>query len=96
MVWIVIYLKIKTDDNIELTAKFEFETLDKIKTDSLDIGLKFDVLNQEAAELNGRILNGSLLVREAITYLLVIIGLLIAIEVSFFIIEKRRISRNNK
>ena len=90
---LLVYLNRKTDDNIGLIAKFKFETLNNIKGDSLDTNYKFDLLDNEATGFSGQILEDTSHVREAVLYLIGVVGLLIAAELGFFITERRRTTK---
>ena len=80
----------KTDDNISRIAKFKLETLNKIKTDSLDTEDKLNLLVNEMAEFNKQFIEGSPHVKSGIRYLFGAVGLLIAVELGFFVSERRR------
>ena len=95
-VLILFYLNIKTEDNIELIAEFKFKTLEHIKTGSLDIEHKLDLLDNETTRFSGQIIEDTSKVREAIIYLIGMVGLLIAVEITFSIAEKRRNQMNEK
>ena len=77
----------KTEKSIGLITKFKFETLERIKTDSLDTTYKLDLLDNITDKFSGQILENSSHVREAIQYLIGVIGLYVAIELVFFIIK---------
>lgn len=82
---ILIYLSIKTMDNVELVREFRYQTLDTIKADSSDKRHKFDLLDNETTKFSGRILEDTSHVREAVNYLIGLMGLFIIIEFSFLI-----------
>ena len=90
IVVLLINLYRKTDDNIARIAKFKLETLKKIKNDSLDTEHKFDLLVNETTEFNKQFVENSPQVRGAFRYLMGAVGLLIAVELSFFISEGRK------
>ncbi len=90
IVFLLINLYRKTDDNIAQIAKFKLETLNKIKTDSLDTERKLDVLIKETAKFNEQFIEKSPEVKGALRYVMGTVGLLIALELGFFIAERKR------
>ena len=90
IVLLLINLYRKTDDNIARIAKFKIETLNKIKTDSLDTEHKFDLLVNETTKFNKQFIEDSPHVKDGIRYLIGAVGLLIAVELGFFFKEGRR------
>jgi hypothetical protein len=81
----------KTEDNISRIAKFKFEMLNKIKTDSLDTEHKFDLLVDQTTKFNKQLNEDSPQIRESVRYLIGAVGLLTAVELGFFITRRRRI-----
>jgi len=90
IVLLLINLYRKTEDNIARLAKFKVETINKIKTDSLDTERKFDLLVNETTKFNKQFIEDSPHVKEGIRYLIGAVGLLIAAELGFFFKEGRR------
>ncbi len=90
IVFLLINLYKKTDDNIAQIAKFKLETLSKIKTDSLDTERKLNVLIKETAKFNEQFIEKSPEVKGALSYLIGAVGLLISFELGFFIAERRK------
>ena len=91
IVLLLINLFRKTDSHMARIAKFKIETLNKIKTDSLDTERKLDLLVDETTKFNKRLNKDSPQINEALQYLIGVVGLLIASELVFFI-SKRRVS----
>jgi hypothetical protein len=90
IVFMLINLYRATEDNLARIAKFKFETLNKVRTDSLDTEHKFDFLVNEATKFNKQFIEDSPHVRDGFRYLFGAVGLLIAIELGFFITERKR------
>jgi len=90
IVLMVINLYRKTDDNLASIAKFKVETLNKIKSDSLDTEQKFDLLVNETTKFNKQFIEDSPRVKDGLRYLMGVVGLLIAVELGFIITERRR------
>jgi hypothetical protein len=90
IVLMLINLYRKTDDNIARIAKFKFETFNKIRTDSLDTEQKFELLVNETTKFTKQFIEDSPHVKDGFRYLFDAVGLLIAIELGFFITERRR------
>ena len=86
----VINLYRKTDDNIARIARFKFEAINKIKNDSLDAAQKFDSLVAETTKFNKQFIEDAPAVKDGLRYLIGVVGLLIAVELGFFITERRR------
>ena|SRR5258706_14203647 len=84
----LVYLNRKTDDTRTI-AEFKFKMLEKIRTDSLDAKHKLDLLLNETTKF----IDNSSHVREGIHYLMLMLGLLVASELSFFLLEKRNYGR---
>ena len=76
-------------------AKFKFETFNKVRTDSLDTEHKFDLLVNETTKFNKQFIEDSPHVRDGFRYLFGAVGLLIAVELGFFITERRRSGESN-
>ena len=89
IVLLLINLTRKTDDMARI-AKFKFELLNKIKADSLDAEKKIDLLVNENAKFNEQIMTDSPHIRNGLRYLFAAVGLLIAVELVFFISRGRR------
>jgi len=90
IILLLINLYRKSEDNITRIAKFKFEALNKIKTDSLDAEHKIDLLINETKKFDKQFIESSPRVRNGIRYLIGVVGLLIAFEFGFFIVERRR------
>lgn len=90
---ILIYLNIKTGDNIGLIGEFKYQTLDTIKANSLDTKNKFDLLNIEASKFSGQILEDTSHVREAVNYLIGLIGLFIVVELGFLYAKRKAVDK---
>ena len=90
IVFMVINLYRKTDDSLASIAKFKIETLNKIKSNSLDAEQKFDLLVNETTEFNKQFIADSPRVKDGLRYLMGVVGLLIAFEIGFIITERRR------
>ena len=90
IVLLLINLTRKTDDMARI-AKFKFELLNKIKADSLDAEKKIDLLVNENAKFNEQIMADSPHIRNGLRYLFAAVGLLIAVELGFFITKRRRV-----
>lgn len=71
-------------------TKFKLETLNKIKTDSLDTEHKIDLFINETKKFDEHFIKDSPNVRSGMRYLIGAVGLLIAFEFGFFIIERRK------
>lgn len=89
IVLLLINLIIKTDEYFGRIAKFKLETLKTIKTDSLDTAHKLDSLFNETTKLSTQITGESPGVRDGVRYLMLVVGLLIAVELGFFITKRR-------
>ena len=89
-VLILVYLNIKTKENLGLIAKFKYETLDTIKADSLDTEQKLSLLGNETTRFSGQILEDTSHVREGVHFLMGVIGLLIVSEFGLFVFKRRR------
>jgi hypothetical protein len=91
---ILIYLNVKTRDNIGLVAEFKFETFDKmmdnIKSDSLYMKQRLGILHNETTRFTGQILEDTSHVREGIHYLMGVLGLFITSELGFFLIKRKK------
>ena len=90
IVFMLINLYRTTEDNLAGIAKFKFETLKKFRTDSLDKEQKFDLLVEETTKFKKQFIEDSPHVRDGFRYLFGAVGLLIAVELGFFITERRR------
>lgn len=90
IVLMAINLYRKTEDNMSRIARFKLETLNKINTDSLDTKQKLDLLVSETTEFNKQFIDNSPRVKDGIRYLIGAVVLLIIVELSFFITERRR------
>lgn len=90
IVLLLIYLNRKTDDTIGQIVRFKLETLNKIKNDSLDTERKLDLLVDETTKFSEQIIEDSPHVKEGVRYLIGVVGLLIAVELAFFIAKRKR------
>lgn len=90
IVFLLINLYKKTDNNLARIAKFKLDTFKKIKTDSLDTAQKFDTLFNATTKFNKQLNEDSPQIRVAVRYLFGTVGLLIAVELGFFITRRRR------
>jgi len=90
IVFMLINLYRTTEDNLARIAKFKFETLNKVRTDSLDTEHKFELLVNETSKFNKQFIEDSPRVRNGFRYLFGAVGLLIAVELGFYLTEKRR------
>jgi hypothetical protein len=90
LVLLLINLYKKTENDLGRIAKFKLETLNKINTDSLGTEHKLDLLVNETTKFNKQLIEDSPQVESALRYLIGIVGLLIAVELGFFISERRR------
>ena len=86
---LLVSLNRKTDDNTRTIAEFKFKMIEKIRTDSLDSKHKLDLLLNETTKF----IDDSSHVREGIHYLVGLVGLWVAIELGFLILEKRNYGR---
>jgi hypothetical protein len=90
IVFLLIYLNGKTNDNIARIAKFKFDTFNKLKADSLDAEHKVDVLVDETQKFSEQISKDSPQIRDGMRYLITVVGILIAVEIVFFVAKRRR------
>ena len=67
IVFMLINLYRTTEDNLAGIAKFKFETLNKIRKDTLDTERKFDLLVHETTKFNKQFIEDSPHVREWIS-----------------------------
>lgn len=91
-VWLLVDLNRKTDDTLEEVVKFKLETLNKVKTDSLDTEHKLDLLVDETTKFSGDLLAKSPHLKNSVRYLIMLLVVVVLAELVFFIAEKRRIS----
>src|SRR5688572_17689128 len=91
IVLLLINLFRKTDSNMARIAKFKIETLNKIKTDSLDTERKLDLLVDETTKFNKQLNEDSPQINKALQYLIGVVGLLIAVEFFFFISKRKNV-----
>jgi hypothetical protein len=84
-VLLLVDLNRKTEGNTETIAEFKFKMFKKIQTDSLDAKSKMDLLINDTTKF----IDDSSHVKEGIRYLTGILGLLIVVELGFFIRENR-------
>jgi hypothetical protein len=80
----------KTNNNMGRIVKFKLDTLNKIKSDSLDTEHKLDLLVNKSTEFTGQIMDETPQLKEGMRYLIGAIVLLIVFELSFFIAERRK------
>lgn len=85
-VLLLIHLNRKTDDNVGSIAEFKFKMIEKLRTDSLDSKQKLDLLVNETTKFA----NDSSQVKQGVHYLMRLLGLLVAVELVFLILEKRK------
>ena len=88
-VLLLVNLNRKTNDNVGTIAEFKFKMIEKLRTDSLDSKHKLDLLLNETTKF----IDDSSHVREGIHYLIGLLGLWVAIELGFLILEKRNYGR---
>jgi len=88
-VFLLVYLNRKTNDDTVTVAEFKFKMFEKIQKDSLDSKRKLDQLVNETTKF----IDDSSRVREGIHYLTGLFGLLVAVELGFFIFEKKNHER---
>lgn len=88
-VLLLVRLNRKTDDTVVTIAKFKFNTIEKLRTDSLDSKHKLDLLLNETTKF----IENSSHVRKEIHYLTGLLTLLIVVELGFLIREKRNSGR---
>jgi hypothetical protein len=99
ILWLI-YLNVKTNDNIELAAQYKYEIFDKLmgdtKMDSLNRKHNLTLLDAETTKFTSKILEDSSHIKEAILYLLITLAFFFAIELSFFLFDiKQRQSIKN-
>ena len=85
---LLVYLN-RAGDNSVTIAQFKFNTIEKIRKDSLDSKHKLDLLLNETTKY----IDDSSRVRDGIRYLMGLLGLWAAIEFAFLILEKRNYKR---
>ncbi|SHH61044.1 hypothetical protein SAMN04488109_4613 [Chryseolinea serpens] len=85
------YLNKRTDLNLGAIAKFKYETLNKIQSDSLDSKNKLDVLIHETEKFNEQINEDSSRTLKVIYLLIGVVTLFMVSELIFTIIMKRAI-----
>jgi hypothetical protein len=88
-VLVLIYLNRKADNHARSIAEFKFDTLQKIRKDSLDTSQKLDVIVTDTAKF----IEDSSHVKEGIHYLFRLLGLFIVAELGFFMLSKRSFTR---
>ena len=88
-VLLLIHLNRKTDVNLGVIAKFKYETLNKIKSDTLGSKAKLDLLVQETTKLNEQISQDSSHAQDVLYYLMGVVALFIGSELIFSIKAKR-------
>lgn len=89
IVFLIVNLYRKTESNISRIARFKFDMLDKVKTDSLDTEHKLELLVDETTRFNKQLNDDSPQIREGLRYLMGAVGLLIAVELWFYISKRR-------
>ena len=87
---VLVYLNVKTGENIKLVERFKFETLDGIKSNSLEADYKIDQLENATTKFTSQIVEDTSHVREATHYLIGFVALLIAAELLFLIDERKK------
>lgn len=85
IVLLLVYVNRKADDNTMTIAEFKFKTIQKIRNDSLDSKHKLNLLLNETTKF----IDDSSRVRSGIRYLMGLLGVWIAVELVFLILEKR-------
>jgi hypothetical protein len=91
-VFLIVYINRKTDDNAQTIAEFKFETLKKLKADSLDSQDQVDVLINETKKFNDQVAEDSP-IRKGFRYLTATLVLFVLFELSFWMIEKNKPNR---
>ena len=92
---LLVYMNRKSGVNLDTIARFKIEAFNKVQTDSLNNKDKVDMLVKETTKLSGQI-NEDSSAREVIYYLIGIVGLFIASELVFFIMERKGIFNGNQ
>ncbi|AYB32368.1 hypothetical protein D4L85_18115 [Chryseolinea soli] len=85
---LLFYLNKRTDLNVGAIAKFKYETLNKIQSDSLDSKDKFDLLVQETEKFNEQISEDSSRALKVIYLLIGVVILFIVSELMFTVMKK--------
>ena len=89
IIGLLIDLYSATESNIAQIAKFKVETFSKINTDSLDAGHKLDLLVNETKKFNKQFVQDSPHVKNNLHFVMGAVGLLIMVELAFFITERK-------
>jgi hypothetical protein len=89
VVSLLFYLNKRANLNLGAIAKFKYETLNKIQSDSLDSKDKLDVMIQETEKFNEQINEDSSRALNAIYSLIGVVTLFIVSELIFATIKKR-------
>jgi hypothetical protein len=92
-VFLIVYINTKTDNNAQTIAEFKYETLKKLKPDSLDARERFDLLLNETKKFSEQNADDSSHIRRGIRYLIATLTLLIIFEISLFALGKRKVNR---
>lgn len=79
-----------TENNITQIAKFKLDTFNKVNADSLDAKHKLDVLVNETKKFNEQFVQDSPHVKNNLLLVIGAVGLLIMVELAFFITERRK------
>lgn len=86
---LIVYINTKTDDNAQTIAEFKFETLKKLKPDSLDARDRLDLLLNETKKFSEQNADDSSHIRKGLRYLITILTLWMIVEITFSILKKR-------
>src|SRR5688572_6163986 len=89
LILLLINLNRKTD-TFERVARFKLETLNKVRTDSLQAGEKLDFVMDETTEFSEELVRESPGIRQRVLQLIGVASLLIIAELAFFIAKKRK------
>ncbi len=81
---LIFYLNEKTGVNLGTVAKFKYETLHKVNSDSLDNKARLDLLVQETTKLNDQIKEDSSHAQDMIYYLMGVVCLFVVSELIFY------------
>lgn len=88
-VLLLVNLNRKTNDKAGTIANFKYKMIEKLQTDSLNSKQKLDVLVNETTKF----MDDSAHVRNGIRYLMALLGLFVATELGFLLVQKRNSGR---
>jgi hypothetical protein len=91
-VFLIVYINTKSDDNAQSIAEFKFQTLKKLRADSLDTQDQVDLLINETKKFNDQLAEDSQ-IRKGLRYLTATLILFVIFEFSFSRLEKRKSKR---